>query len=101
MFIRRVNPNRVHLATDLVYNPDGSSQVRISLRLPENNLTLQMSIAAEYILKQSKLHMSADSNLVFKSVLETTVMPGFTVQLSAEEQHFKEIYKFGVGIMMG
>ena len=27
MLIRRINPNRVHLATDLVYNPDGSTQV--------------------------------------------------------------------------
>lgn len=60
-----------------------------------------MSIAAEYVLKQSKMHMSVDSNLVFKSLLETTVMPGFMIQLSAEEQHFKDIYKFGFGIMMG
>lgn len=47
------------------------------------------------------MHMSVDSNLVFKSLLETTVMPGFMIQLSAEEQHFKDIYKFGFGIMMG
>jgi hypothetical protein len=60
-----------------------------------------MSVGAEYMLKQSKLHMSVDSNLTIKSALETTVMPGVTIQLCAEEQHPKDAYKFGMGIMMG
>lgn len=60
-----------------------------------------MSLAVEYILKQSKLNMSIDSNLTVKSTIETTVLPGFTLQLCAEEQHLKDAFRFGLGITMG
>ena len=60
-----------------------------------------MSVAAEYILKQSKIHMSVDSNLLFKTALDAELMPGTTVQACAEMQHIKEHYRFGLGLLMG
>jgi hypothetical protein len=60
-----------------------------------------MSVGAEYILKQSKLHMSVDSNLHLKSLLETTLAPGIQLQFCAEMSQFKEVYRFGYGIIMG
>ena len=60
-----------------------------------------MSFGAEYTLKQSKLHMSVDSNLLLKSSLESTLAPGVTMQFAAEMMQAKEHYKFGYGIVMG
>ena len=59
-----------------------------------------MSIAAEFILKQSKLHMGIDSNLLLKSYLETTTTPNTQLQFSAETNQLKNHYKFGFGICM-
>eukprot|EP01040_Poterioochromonas_malhamensis_P009803 gene9803-10647_t len=86
MYQRRVNPNRVNLSTDLVVDDSGNSQ---------------MSLNAEYILKQSKLQMSVDSNLHLKSVVETSVISGFQLQFSAEMSQFKDVYRFGYGVFMG
>ncbi len=52
-------------------------------------------------MKQSKLHMSIDSNLLLKSSLESTVAPGVTMQFAAEMMQAKDHYKFGYGIVMG
>jgi len=60
-----------------------------------------MSIGAEYILKQSKLHMSVDSNLLIKSTVETTVAPGVLMQFTADVCQIKGTYRFGYGIIMG
>jgi Eukaryotic porin len=61
-----------------------------------------MSIAAEYSLKQSKLHISLDSNLTIKSLLELkNVVPGSELHLCGELNHLKDGYKFGIGFMMG
>jgi hypothetical protein len=60
-----------------------------------------MSVGVEYTMKQSKLHLSVDSNLLIKSALETTVSTGISLQLAAEMQQFQNIYKFGYGITMG
>lgn len=60
-----------------------------------------MSLSAEYILKQSKLQMSVDSNLHLKSSLETSVINGFQLQFCAEMSQFKDVYRFGYGILMG
>lgn len=86
MYLRKVNPNRVHLSTDLTLDESGNSMV---------------SVAAEYTLKQSKLHMSVDSNLQLKSLVETSIMPGIQLQLSADVCQIKDAYRFGYGIMMG
>ena len=60
-----------------------------------------MTLAAEYTLKQSKLHMSVDSNLQMKSQVETSLTPGVQMQLSAEIGHLSSQYRFGYGIVMG
>ena len=52
------------------------------------------------MLKQSKLHMSVDSNLLLKSTVETNLAPGMMLQFSAEMAHFKNSYKYGFGIVM-
>jgi hypothetical protein len=61
----------------------------------------QMSLGAEYILKQSKLNMSIDSNLQLKSVVEATILPGFQLQFCADVAQTKEIYRFGFGVLIG
>jgi Eukaryotic porin len=60
-----------------------------------------MSLGAEYTLKQSKLHMSVDSNMLLKSSLESTLAPGVTMQFAAEMMQAKDHFKFGYGIVMG
>jgi hypothetical protein len=62
---------------------------------------MQMSVGAEYMLKQSKLHMSVDSNLQLKSMVETAIAPGVQMQLCADMVQHKGVYKFGFGILMG
>ena len=52
------------------------------------------------MLKQSKLHMSVDSNLLLKSTVDTTVAPGMALQFCAELAHLKNAYKYGFGIVM-
>jgi hypothetical protein len=84
--VRKVNPNRCHLSTDLMIDEQGNSL---------------MTVAAEYILKQSKLHMSMDSNLQVKSSLETSVVPGIQMQVAGEIAHLAGAYKIGFGIVMG
>jgi hypothetical protein len=59
-----------------------------------------MTLGAEYILKQSKIQLSIDSNLQFKSTLETTLQPGFTLNFTAEIAQINNTYKFGYGISM-
>lgn len=86
LYMRRVNPNRVHLTSDLAVSPDGNSH---------------MTLGAEYQLKQSKINMSVDSNLEVKSMMETTIVPGVQLQFSAEMAHLQKSYKFGYGIVMG
>ena len=60
-----------------------------------------MSVGAEYMLKQSKLHMSVDSNLQLKSMVETAIAPGVQMQLCADMVQHKGAYKFGFGVLMG
>jgi len=45
--------------------------------------------------------MSVDSNLQLKSLVETSIMPGIQLQLSADFSQVKDTYRFGYGIMMG
>ena len=86
MYLRRVNPNRVHLSTELVVDEAANSQ---------------MTVGAEYTLKQSKIQMTIDSNMLIKSHLETTIAPGVTMQFCAEMCQGQNVYKFGYGIAMG
>ena len=86
MYLRRVNPNRVHLSTELVVDEAANSQ---------------MTLGAEYTLKQSKIQMTIDSSLLLKSSLETSIAPGTMMQLCAEMRQDKDHYKFGYGIVMG
>lgn len=85
LFLRRVNKNRVHLSSTLVVDENAGSTA---------------SIGAEYTLKQSKLQMSIDTNLIIKSQLTTQIVPSVNLQLSAEMSQFKEHYRFGYGIEM-
>ena len=59
----------------------------------------QMSVGAEYMLKQSKLQMTIDSNLSVKSSVETSIGPGVSLQLSADASQNSQ-YKFGYGVTM-
>jgi hypothetical protein len=86
MYTRRVNPNRVHLSTELKVAPDGQTA---------------MACGAEYMLRQAKLQMSFDSNMALKSSLETTAMPGVKIQLSAEINHGSDEFKCGYGLQLG
>jgi len=86
MYLRRVNPNRVHLSTELVVDETANSQ---------------MTVGAEYTLKQSKIQMTIDSTMLIKSHLETTIAPGVSMQLCAEMCQGKDIYRFGFGVAMG
>ncbi len=60
-----------------------------------------MSVAAQYFLKQSKLEIGVDSNVLIRSMLETTVFPGLSIALSAEMMQAKDHYKFGTGVTLG
>jgi hypothetical protein len=60
-----------------------------------------MSVSAEYQLKQSKIQMSLDSTMTIKSMLETTVSPGVTLQMSAQVSQLTDQYHFGTAISMG
>lgn len=85
MYVRKVNPNRVHLSTDLSVDETGNSQ---------------MTLSAEYILKQSKLQMSVDSNLQIKSLVDTNIGPGMQLQFAAEVNQPANSYRFGYGLIL-
>jgi hypothetical protein len=59
-----------------------------------------MTVAAEYQLKQSKIHFSVDSDLVVRSTVDITISPGSQLQLSSEVHHATDTYKFGFGVNM-
>ena len=59
-----------------------------------------MSVGAEYTLKQSKVHMSVDSNLLFKTTLDTELAQGTTMQACAEMLHIRDHYRFGLGLII-
>lgn len=86
MYLRRVNPNRVHLSTELVVDEGSNSQ---------------MTVGAEYTLKQSKIQMTIDSSMVLRSSVDTTIVPGVLFNLSAEMRQDKDHYRFGYGIILG
>ncbi len=60
-----------------------------------------MSVAAEYILKQSRVSMSIDSNVTLKTLVETSIAPGVQLQLAADMAQLQGQYRFGYGIVMG
>lgn len=60
-----------------------------------------MGVTAEFMLKQAKLHVGIDSNLLLKSYLESSLNAGTQMQLAAEMQQASNHYKFGFGIVMG
>lgn len=84
--MRRVNPNRVHLSTDISVDQEGNPAV---------------TVGAEYTLKQSKIGFTIDSSAMIKSTLESTLSPGVQFQLSAEMMQAKDHYRFGYGLIMG
>lgn len=60
-----------------------------------------MTVGAEYMYKQGRLHMSVDSNLTIKSALDTNISPGMNLQLVAELSQLNQQAKFGTFLMMG
>ncbi len=60
-----------------------------------------MSVGAEYIYKQGRIHMSVDSALTIRSSLDTTISPGVTMQLVGELSQFNTQLKMGYFLMMG
>ena len=92
MYQRKVNPNRVHMSTDFTLEPKEGGA----------SFDQKVSVSAEYMLKTSKIHMSVDSDVTFKSTLEAAVVPGIHLQLCAEINPLQEEHKsFGYGITMG
>jgi len=85
-YLRKVNPNRVNVTASLTVDEKSNSTA---------------GICAEYILKQSKVTLGVDSNLLFKTMLETTIAPGTQLQLCAEMMQAKDHYRFGYGITLG
>ncbi len=62
----------------------------------------KMNVSAQYILKQSKISMGVDSDLVLKSTVESNIAPGVQLSLSAEIPHLKQdACRFGYAILMG
>ena len=59
-----------------------------------------MSVGAEFMLKQSRLHLGVDSNMLLKSYLETSLNPSTQLQLTAEMMQANNHYRFGVGIVL-
>jgi len=57
-----------------------------------------MTVGSEFILKQSKLNFSLDSDLVVRSAIETGIAPTMTLQFAAEMHPLKEQYRFGYGL---
>lgn len=86
LYLRRVNPGRVNLSADLTCDN-------------ENNQVV--TAAAEYTLKQSKLHMSLDTNAFVRSSIESTLSQGVRMTMAAEMNQAKEHYKFGLMLLMG
>mmetsp|Transcript_7928 Transcript_7928/g.7081 ORF Transcript_7928/g.7081 Transcript_7928/m.7081 type:complete len:318 (+) Transcript_7928:43-996(+) len=86
MFLRKFNDNRLNLSSEFVLN---------------DKLQTQATVAAEYNLKQSKIHMSIDTDLLIKSTVETSLGSGVTLQLAAQSSTINNQYKFGFGIVMG
>jgi hypothetical protein len=84
-YLRRVNPNRVHLSTELKLDPA--------------NMKSEMSVTGEYTLKQSKVNFGIDSAFTIKSLVETTVTPGVNMQMASEVNHMQDSYKFGFGFV--
>ena len=85
MYHRRVNPNRVHLTSELVVDEAYNTQA---------------TLGAQYMLKQSTLAMSIDNNLLIKSSLESQVLPGISMSFSAEMAQQKDHYRFGYSVMI-
>lgn len=83
---KRVNPNRVHLSTDLTIDEQSNAS---------------MGCSAEYMLKQGKVHFGVDSNMVVKSYVETAIAQGQQLQVAAEMQHSSDTYRFGIGLTLG
>jgi hypothetical protein len=86
LYVNKVNPNRVHLSTELAKDAQGN---------------VSSAVAAEFTLKASKVHMSTDQNLNVKSTLNITLGPGQELLFSAEMSQLSGDYKFGYGIQMG
>lgn len=83
LYLKRVNPNRVSISAELVVDDKKS----------------QATVGAEYTLKQSKVHMSIDSDLTVKSTLDATITPNLTLQLCGEIQQTKDVAAFGIGLV--
>ena len=86
LYQRRVNPNRFHLSADVQVDEQGNSVA---------------ALGAEYILKQSRLQMSIDSNIQVRSVVEVNTGQGFQLQFSGDFGHLSGTARFGVGLMVG
>ena len=62
----------------------------------------KMSACAEYILKQSKLTMGVDSDLVMRTTVESNIAQGVQLSISAEiPQLQQDQCKFGYALLMG
>ena len=87
VYKRRVNPNRVHLASEFKYDLSGQKE--------------SFSLSAEFMLKQAKLHMTVDRNLAVATVIESNVRPGLKLMFSATLDHASDGFNCGYGLQFG
>lgn len=85
LYMRRVNPGRVNVFTDVQTNGKGESLA---------------NLGAEFTLKASKLNMSVDSNITWRSTLDTQVMPGVNLSFAAEVNQREDQYRYGLSLQL-
>jgi hypothetical protein len=60
-----------------------------------------MSLTSQYFLKQSKIEIGFDSNLLIRSTLETNVYPGLSLAFAGEMLQASNHFKFGTAVTLG
>ena len=88
VYKRRVNPNRVHLASEYKYDLSGQR--------PDS-----FALSADFMLKQAKIQTSIDKQLTVRTAVESNVRPGLKLLLSAELDHATDGFKCGYGLQFG
>ncbi|KAF6151863.1 hypothetical protein GIB67_010437 [Kingdonia uniflora] len=85
-YVQKVS-EKVTLASDFMYN--------------YMSRDVTTSVGYDYILRQSRLRGKIDSNGCTAAFLEERLSMGLTFILSAEIDHRKKDYKFGIGLTVG
>eukprot|EP00268_Persea_americana_P033333 TRINITY_DN3300_c0_g1_i2.p1 TRINITY_DN3300_c0_g1~~TRINITY_DN3300_c0_g1_i2.p1 ORF type:complete len:113 (+),score=23.73 TRINITY_DN3300_c0_g1_i2:759-1097(+) len=85
-YVQKIS-EKVSLASDLIYN--------------HMTRDITSSFGYDYILRQCRLRGKIDSNGCVAAFLEERLNMGVNFILSAEIDHAKKDYKFGLGLILG